>query len=214
MLHLSQHAEADKLLSESPLALLIGLVLDQQIPLEKAFRSPLDLKERLGGRLDVGEIAAMDPDVLAKVFSIVPALHRFPASMAARTQELCRVIENDYQGDAAQVWSKASSGRELLANLKGLPGFGDQKARIFVAFLGKQLGVGPRGWKAVSEPFGQTGTYRSIADIDGPEALLRVRAYKTRMKAKAKATATATADTRTKANATADTKAETRARVT
>ncbi|MHB1786342.1 MAG: HhH-GPD-type base excision DNA repair protein [Acidimicrobiales bacterium] len=193
MLHLSQNDAADKLLSKDPLALLIGMVLDQQIPLERAFRSPRDLKERLGGRLDPAEIAGMDPDALAKVFSIVPALHRFPASMAGRVQEVCRIVVDKYQGKASRVWTTAPDGTELMARVKALPGFGEQKARIFVALLGKQMGVSPPGWEKASEPFGAKGSFRSIADIDGPETLAKVRAYKADMKAKAKAEAAAKA---------------------
>lgn len=189
-LHLAQHEEADKLLSEDPLALVIGMVLDQQIPLERAFRSPWDLKQRLGGRLDADEIAGMDPDALAKVFSVVPALHRFPASMAGRVQDVCRIVVDEYGGEAARVWTTAEDGTELMAHVKALPGFGEQKARIFVALLGKQMGVKPPGWEKASEPFGATGSFRSIADIDGPETLAKVRAYKADMKAKAKAAGT------------------------
>src|ERR1035441_3109593 len=117
------------------------MVLDQQIPLERAFKSPFDLKERLGGTLDAGAIAAMDPDALAAVFSAKPALHRFPTSMAGRVQEVCRQIVDTYGGDATALWTSAKDGKELLANVKALPGFGEQKARIFIALLGKQLGV-------------------------------------------------------------------------
>ena len=138
---------ADTLLASDPLALLIGMVLDQQIPLERAFRSPADLKERLGGTLDAGAMAAMDPEELAGLFSSPPALHRFPGSMARRVQEVCQLIVDDFGGDAAAVWTTAKDGAELLANVKALPGFGEQKARIFVALLGKQLGVRPPGWE-------------------------------------------------------------------
>ena len=180
---------ADELLSTDPLALLIGMVLDQQVPLEKAFRSPFDLKERLGGSLDVATLASMDPDALAEVFSARPALHRFPKSMAGRVQEMCSLIVDTYDGDAAAVWTSAGDGKQLLANVKALPGFGEQKARIFVALLGKQLGVRPAGWERAAAPFGETGSFRSVADIDSPETLIKVRQYKQRMKAKAKAKA-------------------------
>ena len=179
-------AEVDELLSTDPLALVIGMVLDQQIPLERAFKSPFDLKERLGGSLDAGAIAAMDPDALAAVFSAKPALHRFPTSMAGRVQEVCRLIVDTYGGDAAALWASANDGEELLANVKALPGFGEQKARIFVALLGKQLGVRTPGWEEASKPFGDPGTFRSVADIDSPEALGKVRQYKQQMKAEAK----------------------------
>ncbi|HUZ43366.1 MAG TPA: HhH-GPD-type base excision DNA repair protein [Acidimicrobiales bacterium] len=188
-LHLAQHAEADRLLSEDPLALLIGMVLDQQIPLEKAFRSPLDLKERLGRDLDAADIAAMDPDRLAKLFATPPALHRFPGSMAGRVQELCRVVSEEYGNDSAAVWSTARTGEELLKRIKKLPGFGEQKAKIFTALLGKQLGVKPKGWAQAAGTFGEKGSLRSVADITGPDTLNRVRAFKKEMKAKAKAAA-------------------------
>lgn len=185
-LHLSQDAEADALLSRDPLALLVGMVLDQQIPLEKAFSSPLVLTQRLGRDLDAREIAAYDPDELATLFATPPALHRFPGSMAGRVQELCKALVADYDGDAAKVW-ETKDAAELLKRVKALPGFGEQKAKIFVALLGKQLGVRPRGWREVSEPYGEEGSKKSVADITGPKSLLEVRAYKQEMKAAAKA---------------------------
>ncbi|MGH9064470.1 MAG: HhH-GPD-type base excision DNA repair protein [Acidimicrobiales bacterium] len=188
-LALSGHAAADELLARDPLALLIGMVLDQQIPLERAFRSPFDLEQRLGASLDPGAIAAMDPDRLAAVFAQPPALHRFPGSMAKRVQELCRVVVQDYEGRAEDVWRTASTGDELLARIKRLPGFGEQKARIFVALLGKQLAVSPPGWQEAARPFGTPGSYLSVADIDSPEALGRVREHKAAVKAEAKAKA-------------------------
>jgi uncharacterized HhH-GPD family protein len=188
-LTLSGDAEADKLLSDDPLALLIGMVLDQQVPLEWAFSGPLRLKQRLGGRLDAAEIAAMDPDVLGKVFAERPALHRFPGSNAKRVQQLCQVIVADYGGRADGIWSSARTGDELLARLKALPGFGDQKARIFAGLLGKQLGVRPPGWQEAARPFGDAGTFMSVADIVDGETLSRVRAYKQQKKQAAKAAA-------------------------
>jgi uncharacterized HhH-GPD family protein len=186
-LHLSQDPAADELLSSDPLALLIGLVLDQQIPLERAFSAPLDLKERLGGSLDAEQIATMDPEKLAAVFAARPALHRFPAANAKRVQELCRIVVDEYHGDASSVWEEATSGDDLYRRLKALPGFGEQKARIFVGFLGKQLGVRPRGWKSAAGQFGQPGTFLSIADIVDTASLARVRAHKQQIKAAAKA---------------------------
>lgn len=199
---------ADTLLAQDPLALLIGMVLDQQIPLERAFKSPADLKERLGGTLDVGAVASMDPDELAALFSIRPALHRFPGSMARRVQELCRVVIDTYGGDAAAIWTSAQDGAQLLANVKALPGFGEQKARIFVALLGKQFAVRPPGWEEASSPFGEPGSFRSVADIDSREALGKVRQYKQQLKADAKATAKAAPGSTGKAASKAKAKAK------
>jgi uncharacterized HhH-GPD family protein len=190
-LYLSGDPDADGLLADDPLALVIGMVLDQQIPLERAFRSPYDLKERLGGTLDAAAIAAMDPDALAAVFAERPALHRFPSSMAGRVQEVCRLVVDEYGGDAAAIWTSAADGKQLLANVRALPGFGVQKARIFIALLGKQLAVRPTGWRQASTPFGDAGTHLSIADIDSPATLEKVRRHKQQMKAAAKAQAAA-----------------------
>ena len=192
-LRLSQHAEADALLSRDPLALLIGMVLDQQIPLEWAFRGPLTLQQRLGGRLDAAEIAGMDPDELTAAFAGPPAVHRFPAANAKRVQELCRILVEQYGGKAANVWKKAADGADLLGRVKALPGFGDQKARIFVALLGKQLGVRPTGWQDAAGAYGVDGSFMSVADIVDGESLLRVRLYKQEKKAAAKAAAQAQA---------------------
>jgi uncharacterized HhH-GPD family protein len=186
MLQLSQNPAADRLLSEDPLALLIGMVLDQQVPLERAFSAPLDLKVRLGGRLDADEVASMDPDNLAAVFSTRPALHRFPAANAKRVQELCRIVVDEYHGEAADIWLQAATGDDLLRRLRALPGFGEQKARIFVGLLGKQLEVRPPGWEEAAGRYGEAGTYFSVADIVDAESLGRVRAYKAKVKAAAK----------------------------
>jgi uncharacterized HhH-GPD family protein len=188
-LHLAQDADADRLLSENPLALVIGMVLDQQIPLEKAFSSPAELAQRMGRPLDAAAIAAMDPAELEALFKERPALHRFPGSMAARVQEVCRVIAEDYGDRAQAIWETATSGAELFDRVKALPGFGEHKARIFVALLGKQLGVRPDGWQAASTPFGDDGTYLSVADITDGQTLDKVRATKKAAKAKAKARA-------------------------
>jgi uncharacterized HhH-GPD family protein len=185
-LPLSGDSKADQLLEEDPLALLIGMLLDQQVPMERAFHSPYDLKERLGGRLDAAEIAGMDGEDLVTVFRGPPALHRYPGSMAGRTQDLCRMLVERYDGRAEAVWATAASGRELFANLKALPGFGEQKARIFTALLAKRLGVTPPGWEDVAGAYGQPGHF-SVADIDGPDALAAVREHKKAMKAAAKA---------------------------
>ncbi len=186
-LYLSGDEAADELLSTNPLALLVGMVLDQQVPLERAFSAPKDLKARLGGRLDASAIAGMDPDRLADVFRERPALHRFPGSMARRVQELCRVVAEDYDGRADAIWAGVADGAELRARVRALPGFGEQKARIFVALLGKQFDVRPRGWEEASAPFGEKGSFRSVADIDSPEALVTVRQHKKEAKAAAKA---------------------------
>ncbi len=185
-LPLTGDARADQLLEDDPLALLIGMLLDQQVPMEKAFRGPYDLKERMDGRLDAAEIVSMDTEALAALFRGPPALHRYPGSMAGRTQELCRILVEKYDGDAVSVWTSAATGKELLANLKALPGFGEQKARIFTALLAKRLGVTPPGWEDVAGAYGQPGHF-SVADIDGPEALVAVREHKKSMKAAAKA---------------------------
>ncbi len=188
-LYLSGRPEADTLLSNDPLALLIGMVLDQQIPLEWAFAGPAELKLRLGGHLDVRALAAMDPDELAAAFSERPALHRYPTSMARRVQELCLLVVDKYGGKPEKVWTGATSGKDLVARLHELPGFGAQKARIFGALLAKQLGVRPEGWEAATSPFGDPGTFRSVADIVSADTLARVRAYKQDMKAAARAAA-------------------------
>ena len=188
-LHIAQDESADRLISEDPFALLIGMVLDQQIPLEKAFSSPRDLKERLGGRLDAGDIAAMDPDELAKVFAERPALHRFPSANAKRVQDLARIIVDQYSGDAAAVLNTAKTGEELYERVRALPGFGDQKAHIFVGLVGKQLGVRPEGWRQAAGKYGDDGTYMSVADIVDAASLARVRTYKQQLKAAAKAAA-------------------------
>jgi len=186
MLPLSQDPEADALISTDPLALLIGMVLDQQVPLERAFHSPLDLQQRLGRPLDAEEVADMDPNELVELFTRRPALHRFPGSMARRVQDMCQVLVDEYGGRADQVWRSAPTGQALLANIRALPGFGEHKAAIFVALLAKRLGVAPPGWEAAAGEFGAPGTYLSVADIDSPEALAQVRAHKAAVKAAAK----------------------------
>ena len=187
MLWLTGDTDADALLSSEPLALLIGMVLDQQIPMERAFKAPFDLKERLGGTLDAAGIAAMPPEDLVAVFAEKPALHRFPRSMAGRVQDVCSAVVDTYGGEASAIWTTASDGKDLLAHVKALPGFGDQKARIFVALLGKQVGVRPPGWDEAAGAYGESGSFRSVADIDSPEALAKVRQFKQQMKAQARA---------------------------
>jgi uncharacterized HhH-GPD family protein len=177
--------EADKLLSEEPLALMIGMLLDQQVPMEWAFGAPLRLRERMGGRLEAAEIAVLEPKRLEAVFRGPPALHRFPGAMGKRTQALCQVLVDDYGGDAARVWAGADTGAELLRRLKALPGFGGEKARIFAALLAKRFGVRPPGWEEATAPFSDDQP-RSVADIDSAESLAKVRAWKRMMKAQNK----------------------------
>jgi uncharacterized HhH-GPD family protein len=186
---LSQNTEADALLDRDPLALLIGMVLDQQVPLEKAFSSPLELSKRLGHDLDAQELADYDSDALAVIFAQRPALHRFPTSMAGRVQGVARVLVADYDGNVTQLWTGVEDGHELLARITALPGFGGQKAAIYLALLGKQRCVRPAGWREAAGEFGKDGVYLSVADIVDSESLLRVRDYKQQQKAAAKAAA-------------------------
>lgn len=184
-LHLSQDPEADALLSEDSFALLMGMLLDQQIPMEKAFRGPYDLQRRLGRDLDAADLAARTD--LDKVFATPPAIHRFPGSMAGRVQDLCRYLVAHHGGRAEDIWDNVATGEELLSRLKALPGFGEQKAKIFLALLGKQLGVTPEGWREAAGAYGEAGSLRSVADVNSQETLLQVRAYKQEMKKAAKA---------------------------
>jgi uncharacterized HhH-GPD family protein len=172
----TDNPEADALLEREPLALLIGLVLDQQVKMEKAFSGPYELQKRIG-HLDAGRIAAMDPDELLKVFRERPALHRFPGSMAKRVQELCARVEASYGGDAGRVWREAKTGRELAANLKALPGFGEMKVKITVAVLAKKFGVRPPGWEE------HAASWHSVADVDSIESMAEARDVKRQMKA-------------------------------
>lgn len=178
--------EATKLLYDNPLALLIGMILDQQIPMEKAFSSPYVLQQRLGRDLDAHEIAAYDPAEFEEIFARPPALHRFPRANARRVQEACQVLVDRYGGDAAALWTGVSTGAELLRRVSELPGFGKQKAQIFVALLGKQFGVRPRGWREAAGVYGEDGALRSVADITDAESLAKVREYKQAMKAAAR----------------------------
>jgi uncharacterized HhH-GPD family protein len=186
--------DANDLLSASPLALLIGMLLDQQVTIEKAFTSPRDLVRRLGHEPTAAELAAFDPEALAAIFSERPALHRYPRAMAGRVQQLCQHIVDRYDGDPAAVWGGARTGDALLARLRELPGFGADKAQIFLALLGKQYGVRPRGWRDAAGRFGEKGAHYSVADITDGASLAAVRAYKQGIKAAAKA-ATATTTT-------------------
>ena len=187
-LRIAQDPAADDLLGRDPLALLIGMLLDQQFPMERAFGAPRLLADRLGvERLSAAELAAADPDELVRIFQGPPALHRYPGSMAARTQELCRLLLDRYDGRADGLWDGVPDGATLLKRLNELPGFGAQKAKIFVALLGKQYGVTPSGWREAAGDYGLEGARRSVADITGPESLVEVRAFKQEQKQAAKA---------------------------
>lgn len=177
--------EADQLLEDDPLALLLGMMLDQQVPMEWAFIGPFRLRSRLGGRLDAAEIAAMAPADLEVAFKGPPAVHRFPGSMAKRAQALCQALVDDYGGDAAAVWAGVTSGPELLARVEALPGFGTEKSKIFTALLAKRFGVAPEGWREATAPFSDEQP-RSVADIGSAEQLALVRAWKKKMKAAGK----------------------------
>jgi len=180
---------ANELLSRSPLALLTAMLLDQQVPLEKAFSSPYQLTLRLGHEPTARELAGFDPGALAAIFAQPPALHRFPKAMAARVQELGRQLIEHYDGDAEQVWTTAATGAELRDRLSRLPGFGAYKAQMTVALLGKQLGIRPPGWREAAGAYGHEGSHVSVADIVDEDSLARVRAYKKAAKAAAKARA-------------------------
>lgn len=185
-LHITGDADADRLLTDDPLALLIGMLLDQQVAMETAFAGPLKIQQRIGS-VDAATLAGYDPDALAEVFTATPAVHRFPGSMAARVQSLCDAIDQDWGGDAAAIWTRDDpSGAEVLKRLKALPGFGEQKAKIFLALLGKQCGFTGEGWREASAPYGEEGSFRSVADIVSPESLTKVREHKRAMKSAAK----------------------------
>lgn len=178
--------DADRLLATDRLALLIGMLLDQQVKIEIAFLGPKKLADRMGG-LAVDKIADMDPDEFAAICSTPPAIHRFPGSMAKRIQALCRHLLDSYGGDVDAIWQRDNpDGAEVLKRLKALPGFGEQKARIFLALLGKQVGVQPPGWRAAAGPYGQDGTCLSVADIVDQKTLDAVRTFKQAAKAAAK----------------------------
>lgn len=198
-LHITGDTAADALLTENPLALLVGMLLDQQIPMETAFTGPLKIEQRTGAT-DAAAIAGMAPEEFLEAFRQTPAVHRFPGSMATRVQMLCQAIVDEWDGDASALWTRPSTdsgpstgsgtpptGAEVLKRLKALPGFGDQKAKIFLALLGKQYGFTGEGWREASAPYGEDGSYRSVADIVSPESLAKVREHKKAMKAAAKA---------------------------
>ncbi|MGX9670897.1 HhH-GPD-type base excision DNA repair protein [Mycobacterium sp. HM-7] len=186
-LQLVQEPSADALLESNPFALLVGMLLDQQIPMEVAFAGPKKLEDRMGS-LDAREVADYNPDKFAELFAQTPAVHRFPGSMAKRVQALSQVIVDEYDGNAAALWTTGDpDGKEVLRRLKALPGFGEQKAKIFLALLGKQYGVTPDGWRAAAGDYGKQGTHMSVADVVDKGSLDQVRAYKKQMKAAAKA---------------------------
>ena len=185
-LHITGDDAADRLLTDDPLALLIGMLLDQQVAMETAFSGPLKIAERVGS-VDAATLASYDPDAFADAFKQTPAVHRFPGSMAARVQSLCAAIEQDWGGDAAAIWSQGDpNGATVLKRLRGLPGFGEQKAKIFLALLGKQYGYTGAGWRETAGAYGEEGSFRSVADIVSPESLTKVREHKRAMKAAAK----------------------------
>ncbi len=185
-LHLTGDASADALLTDNPFALLVGMLLDQQVTMEVAFAGPAKLKERIGS-VDPATIAEFDPDKFVEVFRITPAVHRFPGSMAARVQSLAAAIQDDWNGDATALWTSGNpDGAEVLKRLKALPGFGEQKAKIFLALLGKQLGLVADGWRDAAGHYGEEGCHRSIADVTDADSLQQVRVAKKAMKAAAK----------------------------
>ena len=186
-LYLAREPKADELLTENAFALAVGMILDQQVPMERAFSAPLDLQERLGKKLTAKAVAALDPDVVVEAFTRTRALHRFPSAMAGRVHQFAEIVQSEWGGDAASIWSTAASGDELIKRLKALPGFGEGKAKIFTALLGKQLGCTPRGWRQACTPYGDAGVHYSIADIKDADSYAKVRAHKKAMKQAAKA---------------------------
>ncbi|HLS45041.1 MAG TPA: HhH-GPD-type base excision DNA repair protein [Ornithinicoccus sp.] len=188
-MHLAGETEADALLAENPFALLVGMLLDQQIPMEVAFAGPRKIADRLGD-CDAKQIAAMDPEEFIAVCATPPAVHRFPKSMGQRIHDLASAIVRDYHGDTGSIWAVGHpDGATILQRLKALPGFGDQKARIFLALLGKQRGLSTPGWREAAGDYGAEGVHMSIADVVDDESLKQVRAYKQEKKAAAKAAA-------------------------
>ena len=174
--------EANEYLSRDGLALLLAMMLDQQVPFEKAFSSPYQLALRLGHEPTAAELADFDPDALVAIFAQRPALHRFPRAMAGRAQELARIVADRYDGDASAVWASAADAAELRKRLSALPGYGAYKAQITIALLGKQLGIQPAGWREAAGHFGEAGSHYSVADISDDGSLARVRSYKKAMK--------------------------------
>jgi len=188
-LHLSQDPEADALLARNPFALLVGLVLDQQIPMERALAGPATITERIGRELDPAELSGYDPEQFAAVLSRPPAVHRFPAAMAGRIQKLAAHVTATYGGDVTRMWSDRSTAEEVVRRFEQLPGFGKPKARMLLALLGKQLGVTPVGWREAAGPYGEEGSHRSLADVVDQASLDKVRSAKRERKLAKKATA-------------------------
>ncbi len=189
-LHITGEQAADELLSDDAFALLTGMLLDQQVTMESAFAGPEKIRSRIGS-IDPETVASYDPEAFVEVFKQTPAVHRFPGSMAGRVQALAAAIVEHWGGDASALWTRGEpSGAEVLARLKALPGFGDQKAKIFLALLGKQCGLAAPGWREAAGSYGDEGAFRSVADIVDPESLAKVRATKQAAKAAAKAAKT------------------------
>jgi uncharacterized HhH-GPD family protein len=184
---LTGDSEADRLLTEDDNALLIGMILDQQVPMEKAFTGPLVIAQRMGGTLDAADIAAMPEEDFVALCSERPAIHRFPGAMAKRVRQVCQVLTDDYNADAGNVWRDAATGAEVKQALMSLPGFGAEKAAIFTAVLGKRRGIQPPGWREAAGGFGEEGSYLSVADIVDAESLAKVRESKRAVKAARKA---------------------------
>jgi len=185
-LRIAQEPAADELLSKDPFALLTGMLLDQQFPMEHAFRGPAKVLERFG-TLAPAAIAAAEPEAFADLCATPPAVHRYGRSMAARIQALASVVVQEYEGQAERIWTEAKNGKDLVARLRALPGFGEQKARIFAALVGKQLGVAPERWREAAGAYGDEGSFRSVADVVDEESLQKVRTFKKQAKAAAKA---------------------------
>lgn len=185
-IRIAQDPHADEVLSGSPFALLVGMLLDQQYPMEHAFRGPAKILDRFGS-IEPAAIAAADPEEFAALCATPPAIHRYPGSMAARVQALAQHIVDEYDAHAERLWEEAGSGKELMRRLQALPGYGKQKAQIFTALVGKQLGVRPEGWEQAAGDYAETGSFRSVADVVDADSLERVRAFKKEKKAAAKA---------------------------
>lgn len=185
-LWLTQDSDANRLLDSDPFALLVGMTLDQQYPMEHAFAGPKKIADRMGG-FDIAAIAAAEPAEFEELCATPPAIHRYGRSMAKRIQALAKTIVDEYDGDTAAIWTRgAPDGPEVFRRLKALPGWGDQKCKIFLALLAKQRGVAPEGWRKMTDHYGDEGSRRSVADVTGPESLLEVRAFKKAQKAAAK----------------------------